>query len=77
VLGILSLVCFGPLAGIPGIIVSLAARRSIRQSGGGLTGSGIATAGLVLSILGTIIAVVLIAGFIIAAAVHTPSVGGP
>jgi hypothetical protein len=73
VLGILSLVCLGPLAGVPGIIVSVSARRSIRASGGALTGSGLATAGLVLSIVGTALAVLGIIGLIVAAAVHAPS----
>jgi hypothetical protein len=73
VLGILSLVCLGPLAGVPGIIVSVSSRRSIQRSGGALTGSGMATAGLVLSIIGTAIVAILIIVAIVAAAVHTPA----
>jgi uncharacterized protein DUF4190 len=75
VLGILSMLCLGPLAGVPGIIVSVSARRSIRQSGGALTGGGLATAGLVLSVISTAIIAVAIFGLIIAIAVHTPSAG--
>jgi hypothetical protein len=73
VLGVLSLVCLGPLAGVPGIIVSASSRRSIRDARGALTGSGMATAGLVLSIIGTAIAAAAIIVLIVAAAVHTPS----
>jgi len=75
VLGILSLVCLGPLAGVPGIIVSASARRSIRASGGQVQGGGMATAGLVLSIVGTVLAAIGIIVVIIAAAVHSPSSG--
>jgi len=75
VLGILSMLCFGPFAGVPGIIVSVSARRSIRRSGGALTGGGLATAGLVLSIISTAITALAIVGFIVAVAVHTPSTG--
>jgi hypothetical protein len=73
VLGILSLVCLGPLAGVPGIIVSASARRSIRESPGQLGGGGLATAGLVLSIIGTTLAAIAIIALVIAAAVHSPS----
>ena len=68
VLGILSLVCLGPLAGVPGIFVGLSARRTIRDSQGRLGGSGLATAGLVLSIVGTALAAVAILLIIIVAA---------
>jgi hypothetical protein len=73
VLWILSLVCFGLLAGIPGIIVSASARRRIRQSQGRLGGGGMATAGLVLSIIGTALTAVALVIIVIAAATHTSS----
>ena len=48
ILGILSIVmCLGPLAGIPAVIMGHRANSKIRQSGGLLQGSGMATAGLV------------------------------
>jgi len=74
VLGILSLVCLGPLAGVPGIFVGVSARRAIRSSQGRLGGSGMATAGLVLSIIGTAIAAIgILLLIIIAAAGHSSS----
>jgi hypothetical protein len=73
VLGLLSLVCFGLLAGIPGIVVSASARRRIRQSQGRLSGGGLATAGLVLSIIGTVLTAVALVIIVIAAATHTSS----
>jgi hypothetical protein len=52
VLGICSIVlCLGPLAGIPAVITGHSANSKIRQSGGLLTGSGLATAGLVTGYL--------------------------
>jgi hypothetical protein len=73
VLGILSLACFGLLAGIPGIVVSASARRRIRESQGRLGGGGLATAGLVLSIIGTALTAVALVIIVIAAATHTSS----
>jgi len=48
ILGILSLVCLGPLAGIPAIICGHLARGRIARSGGSVGGSGQALAGLVM-----------------------------
>src|SRR4029079_16825991 len=48
ILGILSLVCSGPLAGIPAIICGHLARGRIARSGGTVGGSGQALAGLVM-----------------------------
>jgi len=48
IMGILSIVvCLGPLAGIPAVIMGHMANSRIRRSGGVLAGSGMATAGLV------------------------------
>jgi Domain of unknown function (DUF4190) len=73
VLGILSIACLGLLAGIPGIIVSVSARRSIRASQGRIGGAGMATAGLILSIIGTAMTVLAIFAFAILAATNTSS----
>ena len=54
ILGIGSLVCLGFVAGIPAIILSSSAKRRIRESGGMLSGSGLATAGLITGIIGTV-----------------------
>jgi hypothetical protein len=52
IVGISSLLCcLGPLAGIPAVIMGHKANSKIRKSGGLLTGSGMATAGLVTGYL--------------------------
>jgi Tfp pilus assembly protein PilE len=55
VLGILSLLCFGFLAGIPAVICGHVARSNIRESQGALTGGGMALAGLILGYIGLVI----------------------
>jgi hypothetical protein len=52
VLGILSLACFTIFAAIPGVICGHKAISRIKQSGGALTGQGLAIAGLVTGYLG-------------------------
>lgn len=58
VLGILSITCCYFLTGIPGWILGAAARKEIRASG--QQGTGVATAGYVLSIIGTILSTLVI-----------------
>ena len=53
VLGILSLVCFGLLAGIPAIILGRMAKQEIAQGNG--SGAGLAQGGLVTGIIGTVL----------------------
>jgi hypothetical protein len=48
VLGVLSLVSFSILTGIPAIILGKTARENIRASSGRLTGESMATAGIVM-----------------------------
>jgi type IV pilus assembly protein PilA len=48
ILGILSLLCFSFLAGIPAVILGHMSRKSIRQSMGRLKGDGMALAGLIM-----------------------------
>lgn len=60
VLGILTFLCFGFLAGIPAVICGHLARTRIRQSQGSLTGGGLALAGLILGYVGTVIATLMI-----------------
>ena len=57
VLGILSLFCLGPLMGIPAIVCGHISRGKILRSGGTLTGSGMALAGLIMGYLTTILVV--------------------
>jgi hypothetical protein len=63
VLGILSLVCFGLLSGIPAIICGKIGRTKIRNSAGTLTGSGLATAGIITGAIGTALSIIGIALF--------------
>jgi type II secretory pathway pseudopilin PulG len=51
ILGILSLLCFSILAGIPAIILGHMSKANIRNSMGRLKGDGMATAGLVMGYL--------------------------
>jgi competence protein ComGC len=60
ILGILSLVCFGFLAGIPAVICGHLAQSRIRQSGGTLVGGGMAIAGLVTGYLGIALSVLVL-----------------
>jgi hypothetical protein len=60
VLGILSLVCFSILTGIPGVICGHMAYSRIKRSAGALTGQGLAIAGLITGYMGIAWAVFLI-----------------
>ena len=64
ILGILSILCFGLLTGLPAIILGHISRGNIEQSRGRLTGAGMALAGLILgyvSIVSTILIIAAIA----------------
>jgi hypothetical protein len=54
VLGILSLVICGCLTGIPAVVMGRRASREIDASGGRLGGRGIAAAGFVTGLIGTL-----------------------
>lgn len=60
VLGILSLTCFSIFSAIPGVICGHKALSRIKQSGGALTGQGLAIGGLVTGYLGIVWALVFI-----------------
>src|SRR3974390_1450589 len=60
VLGILSLTCFPIFSAIPGVICGHKALSKIKQSGGALTGQGLAIGGLVTGYLGILCALVVI-----------------
>lgn len=55
VLGLLSVMGLGFLTGIPAIIIGRRSTRKIDASGGALTGRGLATAGYVTGLIGTIL----------------------
>lgn len=65
ILGILSLLCFSFLAGIPAVILGHISRKNIRQSMGRLKGDGMALAGLIMGYISiAFIPVALIIGAI-------------
>jgi hypothetical protein len=55
ILGVLSLMCGGPLVGIIAIALGVSARRQIADSKGSLSGSGAAAVGIMLGVLGAVI----------------------
>lgn len=54
VLGVVSLFFCGFFTGIPAILVGMSARKEIRQSGGTLSGEGLALGGIITGVLGTL-----------------------
>ena len=65
VLGILSILCFGILAGIPAIILGHISRGNIQRSHGRLSGAGMAMAGLIMGYLSIVFSVLVIAAIMI------------
>jgi hypothetical protein len=63
ILGIVSLICCGFLAGIPGAILGNMAKKEIEASGGAQSGAGLAQAGFILSLIGTILWLVVYLGY--------------
>lgn len=69
VLGILSLVCCGLVAGIPAAILGHQAKQEIGASHGRQTGHGIAQAGFVCGIIGTVLSVLGLVFYVVMIAV--------
>ena len=65
VFGILSLLCFGFLAGIPAIILGHMSRSNIQRSMGRLSGAGMAMAGLIMGYISIAFSVLIIAAIMI------------
>lgn len=65
VCGILSILCFGFLAGIPAIILGHMSRSNIQRSMGRLSGGGMAMAGLILGYASIAFSVLIIAAVMI------------
>jgi len=61
------ILCLSILSAIPGLILGIVARRSIAASQGRLKGGGMATAGILLSLLAILLTVVVVAGAIVVA----------
>ncbi|MBN1901462.1 DUF4190 domain-containing protein [Candidatus Sumerlaeota bacterium] len=59
VLGVMSIVCFGVLAGIPALILGVIAISEIRRSQGALSGLGMAIAGMILGICSLLISLLI------------------
>lgn len=74
VLGVLSLVGLGFLTGIPAVLVARRATREIEASDGRLDGRGVATAGFVTGLIGTVLTTLVVAfvvfAFVIGAATN-------
>jgi type II secretory pathway pseudopilin PulG len=73
VLGILGLVCLGPLAAIPAVICGHVAKSKIKAAAGALQGEQMALVGLILGYIGIGLFVVLIPFFGTLAAIAIPS----
>lgn len=69
ILGILSLLCFSFLAGIPAVVLGHMSRKNIRESMGRLKGDGMALAGLIMGY----ISIATIPVFLIIAAIAIPN----
>lgn len=63
ILGILSLICCGFISGVPGWILAVMAKKEIRETK--QQGEGMATAGLILSIVGVVLSILGIIGYIL------------
>ena len=62
--GIARFFCFGPLLGIPAIILGFLARREIKRTGGQQPGSGVALAGIILGAIDILLYLFIIIGLI-------------
>ncbi|HSE08927.1 MAG TPA: DUF4190 domain-containing protein [Nocardioidaceae bacterium] len=58
ILGILSLVCCGLLAGIPALILGNSAQKEIAASGGAQTGAAMAKAGVILGWISIVFSII-------------------
>jgi competence protein ComGC len=67
VLGLLSLVCFGFLSGIPAIICGHLARARARRSPGQYGGEGFALAGLIMGYVGLVVTLVILPALLLPA----------
>ena len=65
VFGILSILCFGILAGIPAIILGHISRGQINRSMGRLTGGGMALAGLIMGYVSIAITLLIVPAIVI------------
>ena len=72
VLGILTFVCLGPIAGILAIIFGFLGLKKANEMGG--TGKGMALAGLILGAVGTIISIILFVVFVVLAGTATVAI---
>ena len=71
ILGILSLVCLGLIAGIPAIILGSSAKKEIAAAQGAQTGSGMAQAGVITGIISIVLSILGILLFVMVLGVST------
>lgn len=62
VLGLASVLCFGPFTGVPAIALGALARRDVDRSSGARRGKGLAAAGITSGLFGTGLSLVLVLG---------------
>ncbi|MCL2723687.1 MAG: DUF4190 domain-containing protein [Polyangiaceae bacterium] len=67
VLGLLSLLCLGPFAGVPAIVLGTVACKDIDRTRGAQAGSGLAISGIITGATGTIVSVIVIAAILMSA----------
>lgn len=60
ILGILSIVACGILAGLPALILGSSARKEIEASGGAQTGAGMAKAGVILGWISVVLTILFV-----------------
>jgi hypothetical protein len=72
VLGILTFVCLGPIAGVLAIIFGFLGMKKANELGG--TGKGMAVAGLILGAVGTILSIILFVVFVVLAGTATVAI---
>ena len=65
VLGIVSLFCFGPLTGIPAIILGVMSKREIDRSAGALGGTGMAIGGILTGAAATLMSLFWIGAMVV------------
>ena len=78
ILGIVGLVCCGLFAAIPAIILGHMGKKEIDATGGAQSGRGMAQAGFIMGIIGTVLSVLIAIGYIvlIVAGVSTGEIDG-
>ena len=76
ILGIVSLICCGFVAGVPAAILGNMAKKEIEASGGAQSGAGMAQAGFILGIIGTALSAIGLIFYILYFVLFAASLAG-